>query len=116
MLAVQPLPPATGDLWSEFIADARDVLAPEILADMEARRVKGNDRRRTSLHTGSGCAFGAVAYLRLLDATIYAWGKAREQVPDTVEAVTWCDLAYEAADLAERVRVACGRVTGGGEA
>ena len=111
MLAVQPLPPATPDLWAEFITDAANILPPDLLADMEARRVQGNARHRTPLHLGSGCDFGAVAYRRLLDGVVYAWGKAREQAPDTVEAVEWLGIAYESAALAERVRVACGRVS-----
>ena len=111
MLAVQSLPPATPDLWSEFITAAAGVFTPDLLADMELRRVQGNARHRTPLHLGSGCDFGAVAYRRLLDGVVYAWGRARGEVPDTIEAVEWAGIAYESAALAERVRVACGRVS-----
>lgn len=95
-------PPAPGCLFTAFIADAQDVVAAEVLTDLEARRIQHG----VSIVLDETYAFKASAYRDCLDSVIHAFARAQEMTPETTEAVEWFDLAYELAAIAERIRVA----------
>lgn len=108
LLAPQPPPVAAeGDLWLDVIADGKGHYAPELLADMAARREQGIEKYGRPLALGNERSFKADAYQEALDGVVYAYGRARQLAEvDLHGAELWMDVAYSFGWLAERIRSA----------